>query len=98
VKTTPLFRGDEDGLFDYVEPGASVPRVMQRTNKAKFDPAFGRKIKSARMKFGVKQDEFAKLVGVHQVTMSRYETGTIGIPDLRRARIEEVLRDLEEKS
>lgn len=97
MRTTPLFRGDEDGLWDYAEIGEVSGRVVKK-QRVKQDPAFGRKIKRRRLALGIKQDEFAAMCGIHQVTMSRYETATTGVPDERRAHIEKVLNDLEEKS
>lgn len=101
MKTTPLFYGNEGGLFDYVEVGAEVPRTRMRkrgAEKTKPDPEFGRRIRRVRMAAGLIQEDFARMCGVHQITLSRYETASIGVPPARRKAIEEVLNKLEEQS
>jgi len=41
----------------------------------------GKEVRRHRVKLGLKQSEFAKLIGVHWVTVSRWETEAIKIPE-----------------
>jgi len=48
----------------------------------------GDEVRRIRRRLGLTQVEFAKLVGVHSVTVSRWETGELGL----RATSEKLLR------
>jgi predicted transcriptional regulator len=95
MRTTLLFVGDDEGLRDVDQMQTRVGKRVK--NAAPPDPAFGKMIRERRLALDIQQVEFAKLCGVHQVTMSRYETATTSVPRERRTRIENILRRLELK-
>lgn len=93
MKTVPLFIGDEKGLRSW------VPDLKRKPNRPKpvFDPEFGRRVKLARVMADLSQVEFSKMLGIHQVTLSRIETATGPLSQANRDLIEMAIEILQEE-
>lgn len=87
-----LIVADENGLRN----PESVKEADKRLSSARPDKAFGLQIKRRRMTVDLSQEELAKLIGIHSVTLSRLETGSAPLTDKMRRRIETVFEALED--
>lgn len=87
MKTTQLIYGDKNGLRD-------VEKKDRRRSTASFNSDFGKALKDRRRALGLKQTELALKIGIHPITLSRIETGSVRVSSKMQNHINHILDEL----